>query len=172
MCGPALLSAQILITSHANCTQNWHFKVVTAILQNVVFKCTFNMLRTRKDFTCIDLMIWFNSDFGFWTWVGQILMQAHSLNGFVRGPSLIIMVRMPRSSEIKMSSHVAFVWTVLHFYHPHMESVWPNSSRTGLGLPVTLRALTYLLHKLDPQIYKPMTVYQSPGSYDHKKFAA
>ena len=62
----------------------------------------------------------------------QTLMQAR------RGLALIIIVKMLRSSQIEMSSHVPFVWMVLHFYHSHMEPVWPSHSRT------VCRPLTYL----------------------------
>lgn len=64
------------------------------------------------------------------------------------GHSLIISVRLLRSSQIEMSSHVPFVWMVLHFYHSHMEPVWPNRSRTGCMPPVNSQPFSYLPQKL------------------------
>lgn len=64
------------------------------------------------------------------------------------GPGLIITVRMLRSSQIEMSSHMPFVWMVLHFYHSHMEPVWPKRSRTGCMLPVTSQPSSYLPQEL------------------------
>lgn len=67
------------------------------------------------------------------------------------GPGLIITVRMLRSSQIEMSSHMPFVWMVLHFYHSHMEPVWPNRSRTGCIPPVNSQPFSYL--PLKPWLY-------------------
>lgn len=64
------------------------------------------------------------------------------------GHSLIITVRLLRSSQIEMSSHVPFVWMVLHFYHSHMEPVWPNRSRTGCMPPVNSQPFSHLPQKL------------------------
>lgn len=69
----------------------------------------------------------------------QTLMQAHMR------PGLIIIVRM---SQIEISSLMPFVWMVLHFYHSHMEPVWPNRSRTGFRSPITSQPLSYLPHEL------------------------
>lgn len=64
------------------------------------------------------------------------------------GHSLIITVRMLRSSQIEMSSLMPFVWMVIHFYHLHMEPVWPNRSRTGSTPPVDSQPLIFLPQKL------------------------
>lgn len=60
---------------------------------------------------------------------------------------LIITVRLLRSSQIEMSSPMPFVWVVLHFYHPHMEPVWPEHSRTGCMPPLNSQPFGYLPQK-------------------------
>lgn len=74
--------------------------------------------------------------------VCQTLMQGHM------GRGLISTVRMLGSTQIEMSSHSPFVWMVLHFYHSHMEPVWPNGSRSGCMPPVNSQPLSYLPQKL------------------------
>ncbi len=73
----------------------------------------------------------------------QTLMQGHM------GTGVIITVRMLKSSQIEMSSHSPFVWMVLHFYHSHLEPVWPNCSRSGCMPPVNSQPSVICLRSYD-----------------------
>lgn len=139
---PALLSAQALIISlHHKSRKKLIFQRGDIYSLNFYYKDIFITLSNSPAFS-----EWLLSDCLWSTCVLRCWPQSvrhwcrHSWDS-----ALIITVRM---SQIKISSHVPFVWMVLHFYHSHMEPVWPNRSRTGFRPPVTSQPLSYLPHEL------------------------
>lgn len=157
MNGPTLLSAQAsIIHLHHNPKiiqynmrrlEIWYSRKVKFILQSNLY-----LAENQEQFevcllcfvlltTCLSLVY---SPLADWACVVELTPGCQTQMQAPMGPVLIITERMLRSSQIEMSSHMPFVWMALHFYHSHMEPVWPSRSRTGCTPPVNSQPPAYL----------------------------